>query len=36
MKIKKRFKLGEEVFFKYKGVIYSSINHRIGSTKIHK
>ena len=29
MKIKKRFKLGEEVFFKYKGVIYSSIINNI-------
>jgi hypothetical protein len=29
MKIKKRFKLGEEVFFKYKGVIYSSVINNI-------
>ena len=29
MKIKKRFKLGEEVFFKYKGYIYSSIINNI-------
>ena len=29
MKIKKRFKLGEEVFFKDKGVIYSAIINNI-------